>query len=131
MKHLPQDLQRHIYGFDPTFHNEFAKVLAHLRLLGARKTRLPREVQWLREQPEFRVLSPGWKPHQVDLEVLYLERLYRLRIPFDYPFSPPLVEHEGRRFPAFDYWSPAAGLSAAIMTCHVDRQAVHSSTCPS
>jgi len=86
-------------------------------------------VQRLREEPQFRVLSHGWKPYQVDLDVLYRERLYRLRIPFDYPFSPPLVEHEGRRFPTFDIWSPAAGLSAAIMTCDIDRQAVHFSTC--
>jgi hypothetical protein len=116
MQCLPLEIQRHIYEYDPTFHEQFQKVVVDLRLTGARRIRLPKEWKRLRNDPDFHVMMV--RPRNI--HVRFQGVLYHLRIPVDYPFEPPRVEKGGKRLPPFEWWSPACSLSTVVRTCALD-----------
>ena len=123
MVYLPREIMGLVYQFDPTYHDVYKECVAHVRLCRARKIRLAKEVERLRWEPEVHV-DGTWRPYHRILRIIFRQRMYRLLIPFDYPFEPPVVEiFGGQRFRPFDVWSPAAGLLTVLATCDAEGNA--------
>lgn len=115
---LPQEILTTIYSFDNTYHHLMKKCISHIRLCGARRIRIRRELYRLRMEPETTLLS---LPNAIrNQEILFRGKIYRLQIPIDYPFEPPIVFFNNKRFREFDKWSPAAGLFTVLLTCDVE-----------
>ena len=119
MQSLPNDIWGHIYEFDPTYHHTFKQVMCHIRLTGARKIRLRREIHRL--QMDSELVVQAWKPFHLRLTITFRGCNYHFHIPPDYPFEAPQVELDGKRFRPFDPWSPVACLMTVLLTCDVDR----------
>ena len=115
---LPQDILTKIYTYDNTYFHKMKRCIAHVRLCGARKIRLQREIRRLQEEAEVKVLS---LPDAIrNVNVLFHGKEFRMKVPVDYPFEPPVVYYEDKKFRTFDTWSPAASLLTVLLTCEVE-----------
>jgi hypothetical protein len=115
---LPQDILTKIYSYDNTYFHKMKRCIAHIRLCGARKIRLQKEIRRLQEEADVEVLS---LPDAIrNVSILFHGKEFRMKVPVDYPFEPPVVYYENKKFRTFDTWSPAASLLTVLLTCEVE-----------
>ena len=89
-KSLPMEVQSSIYEFDDTYRIEFQKVLRHIQAFGSYLRRVHAELCRFSElYPYYPIARVDGHYRQYIIQIY--EKIFKIIIPFEYPFIPPVV----------------------------------------
>lgn len=124
---LPIELQRHIYGFDPTYREKFDIVLSYVQRKAWIEWMIRKELLWLDTSSSIKELVwlntfPIWF-----VRVYFQNEEYAIHFTGEFPWEQPEVSCRGKRLPRVD-WTPACTLDALLRTYDFENRLKNTST---
>lgn len=124
-KRLPMEVQSSIYEFDDTYRIEFKKVQRQIHAFGSYLRRIEAELRMSSElYPIYNIASVDGHYRQYIIQLD--EKVFKITIPFEYPFIPPVV------FPIYPVvkkkclwrpvnWTPVCTIFSLLLNYHVSK----------
>lgn len=122
MNSLPPEIQRHIYEYDPTFHDEFKNVMKQFNYVSMFDKRRKREMKELENEMKVTSNSLFW------VEIIYHGKQYKVFIPPNFPYEYPIVSKNGQRLLRPE-WVIVSKIKTLLLTYHIHNDPINSVQC--
>lgn len=114
MFQLPLQLQCLIYEFDSTYRDPYSKSCKNIRTWKGALTRICREKK--RFSKEFVIIKDRIRRFVIQ----YKNQNFIIQLPFDYPFTIPIVYKDDQMLLPYENWSGAMNIEALLLSYEAD-----------